>query len=69
MPKSNNSLIATGAGDSSICVFDINREDVPIYNCECHSLRVKRLATATDTPNIFWTAGEDGLVLSVINHS
>jgi WD and tetratricopeptide repeats protein 1 len=28
--------------------------------CNCHSARVKRLATASQTPFVFWSAAEDG---------
>lgn len=63
LPKSGNSIMATGAGDKCIFVFDLNRNSDPIWNCICHRLRVKRLATAVETPFIFWSVGEDGNVL------
>ncbi|XP_013100604.2 WD and tetratricopeptide repeats protein 1 isoform X1 [Stomoxys calcitrans] len=63
MPKFNN-LIATAAADKKILIFDINASE-SLYTCECHSSRVKRLATAPDSPYIFWSAGEDGIVLQL----
>lgn len=35
----------------------------PILHCRCHSGRVKRIATAPDLADMFWSAGEDGLIL------
>ncbi|XP_055918043.1 WD and tetratricopeptide repeats protein 1 [Eupeodes corollae] len=60
LPKSGNSLIASGAADKCIYVFDINRSNEKIFNCNCHLARVKRLATAPDHPYMFWSVGEDG---------
>lgn len=36
---------------------------VPMWQCNCHSVRVKRIATAPETPHLFWSAAEDGYVL------
>lgn len=64
LPKSGDALVATGAGDAKIFVFDLNRNDPsPTWRCQCHKIRVKRLATAPETPFIFWSAAEDGFVL------
>ncbi|XP_055378898.1 WD and tetratricopeptide repeats protein 1 [Condylostylus longicornis] len=65
LPKTNNNLIVSGAADKSIFVFDLNRRnnEVPIWSCQCHWSRVKRLATAPDIPFNFWSAGEDGNIL------
>jgi WD and tetratricopeptide repeat-containing protein 1 len=63
LPKCNNSLIATGAADSHIFVFDVNRHETPIFKCFCHFHRVKRLAVAPDMPDLFWSSAEDGQVL------
>uniref|UniRef100_A0A182SYI2 WD_REPEATS_REGION domain-containing protein n=1 Tax=Anopheles maculatus TaxID=74869 RepID=A0A182SYI2_9DIPT len=64
LPKRNNSLLVTGAGDCKTYVFDINRQnDTPIRHCSCHGQRVKRLATSPRNAHMFWSAGEDGLVL------
>uniref|UniRef100_A0A182R0J6 WD and tetratricopeptide repeats protein 1 n=1 Tax=Anopheles farauti TaxID=69004 RepID=A0A182R0J6_9DIPT len=64
LPKRNNSIIVTGAGDSKTFVFDINRQnDQPIRECTCHIKRVKRLATSPRNVHMYWSAAEDGLVL------
>lgn len=55
--------MATGAADCAIYVFDVNTaapEVAPCWKCHCHQSRVKRLATAVDTPFLFWSASEDG---------
>jgi WD and tetratricopeptide repeats protein 1 len=62
LPMSNNGTLATGAADSKILVFDINRNETPTLRCNCHKSRVKRLATAADQPFMFWSAAEDGYV-------
>lgn len=61
----DGSLIATGAGDGKIFVQGVNTEakHAPLMDCTCHVSRVKRLAMAPDQPLLFWSAGEDGLVL------
>uniref|UniRef100_A0A182VY85 WD and tetratricopeptide repeats protein 1 n=1 Tax=Anopheles minimus TaxID=112268 RepID=A0A182VY85_9DIPT len=65
LPKRSNSLLVTGAGDCKTFVFDINRQNDyhPIRQCSCHTQRVKRLATSPRNVHMFWSAGEDGLVL------
>ncbi|GAB0097419.1 Tetratricopeptide repeat [Sergentomyia squamirostris] len=63
MPKSGNSTVVTGAADGKIYVFDLNRSDSPTWSCRCHSRRVKRLATAPETPFVFWSSAEDGDIL------
>ncbi|XP_049280801.1 WD and tetratricopeptide repeats protein 1 [Anopheles funestus] len=64
LPKRNNSLLVTGAGDCKTFVFDVNRQnDYPIRQCSCHTQRVKRLATSPRNVHMFWSSGEDGLVL------
>ncbi|XP_046426357.1 WD and tetratricopeptide repeats protein 1-like [Neodiprion fabricii] len=62
MPKSNDGILVTGAGDCCIRVHDITVSDT-ILVCSCHKGRVKRIATAPSVPFMFWTAGEDGLIL------
>lgn len=59
------SLIATGAGDCAIYVYDINvsTDIAPIWKCKCHDNRVKRLATVPDNPSLLWSSGEDGNIL------
>lgn len=34
-----------------------------LFTCACHTGRVKRIATATSVPFLFWSAAEDGIVL------
>lgn len=54
LPKSNDTLVATAAADKTIMLFDINTSSESLYTCICHGSRVKRLATAPDSPYIFW---------------
>lgn len=54
LPKHNDALIATAAADKTIMLFDINHSHEAIYTCHCHEARVKRLATAPDSPYVFW---------------
>lgn len=66
LPNSDDTLIATGAADHCIYVFDITRLSEPAspyWKCCCHSQRVKRLATTAENANIFWSSGEDGRIL------
>lgn len=66
LPNTGDTSIATGAADHHIYVFDVNRTsdlETPYWKCSCHSQRVKRLATVAESPNIFWSAGEDGRIL------
>lgn len=68
LPNTGDALIATGAADRCCYVFDVNRStdvSTPCWKCNCHSQRVKRLATVPDSPCIFWSAGEDGRILYV----
>ncbi|XP_054012474.1 WD and tetratricopeptide repeats protein 1-like [Hylaeus anthracinus] len=62
MPKSNDSILVSGAGDSKVRVRDLTLTE-PILICNCHMGRVKRIATASTVPFLFWSAAEDGLVL------
>lgn len=61
LPKSEDTLV-TGAADSKIRVHDITLSDTKLV-CNCHYNRVKRIATAPNTPDTFWSAAEDGLIL------
>ncbi|XP_051158774.1 WD and tetratricopeptide repeats protein 1 [Leptopilina boulardi] len=62
MPKSNDSVLVSGAGDSKIRVHDITLADT-ILACNCHTGRVKRIATAPNIPYLFWSAAEDGIIM------
>ncbi|XP_068146811.1 WD and tetratricopeptide repeats protein 1 [Drosophila tropicalis] len=65
LPKHNNNIVATCAADKFIYVYDINHPNETLYSCNCHLMRAKRLATAPDSPYIFWSAGEDGCILQL----
>lgn len=62
MPKSNDSILVSGAGDNKVRVRDLTLLE-PMLVCHCHIGRVKRIATASTVPFLFWTAAEDGLIL------
>ncbi|CAL7932852.1 unnamed protein product [Xylocopa violacea] len=62
MPKSNDRILVSGAGDGKVRVRDLTLVE-PIFSCNCHIGRVKRIATASTVPYLFWSAAEDGLVL------
>lgn len=62
----NDSLLATAAGDCGVVVqscLEAAPRSSPLLDCSCHVGRVKRLATAPEQPLLFWSAGEDGLVM------
>ncbi|KAH8319967.1 hypothetical protein KR074_010462 [Drosophila pseudoananassae] len=65
LPKHNNNIIATCAADKFIYVYDINHSNETLFACNCHLMRAKRLATAQDSPHVFWSAGEDGCILQL----
>ncbi|KAK1128068.1 hypothetical protein QLX08_000657 [Tetragonisca angustula] len=62
LPKSNDRILVSGAGDGKVRVRDLTLLE-PIFSCNCHIGRVKRIATATTVPFLFWSAAEDGLIL------
>lgn len=62
LPFTNDNLIATCAADAGVRVWDTNAQ-ASIYSKTSHIGRAKRIATAKDSSNVFWSAGEDGLVL------
>ncbi|KAL7296636.1 hypothetical protein TKK_0010055 [Trichogramma kaykai] len=62
MPKSNDSILVTGAGDYKIRVHNISSSDTMLI-CTCHLGRVKRCATAPGVPFLFWSASEDGIIM------
>lgn len=63
LPQSQDSKVATGAGDSYVYIFDVNKSTEPMWACHCHTSRVKRLTTAPENPYMLWSSGEDGYVL------
>lgn len=62
LPDSGDRALVTGAQDARICLLDVPRETV-VQSAAFHFGRVKRLAVALDTPGLFWSAAEDGLVM------
>lgn len=64
MPKSNDRVLVSGAGDCRIRAHDLTFSlSEPIFTCKCHKARIKRIATVPSIPFLFWSAGEDGLFL------
>jgi WD and tetratricopeptide repeats protein 1 len=62
MPFSGDQVILTGAADYKVKVHDLTLNE-PKVVCSCHGSRVKRLATAPNDPNLFWSAAEDGTIM------
>ncbi|XP_066994576.2 WD and tetratricopeptide repeats protein 1 [Anabrus simplex] len=62
LPKSNDSVLVSGAGDCRIRVHDITLNETT-HVCSCHTGRVKRLAIAPNVPYMFWSAAEDGIIM------
>ncbi|KAK9497265.1 hypothetical protein O3M35_004617 [Rhynocoris fuscipes] len=61
MPETNSETLVTGAGDCEVRVHNLLSKEI-VKICTCHTGRVKRLATSPSILNVFWSAGEDGLV-------
>ncbi|XP_034253371.1 WD and tetratricopeptide repeats protein 1-like [Thrips palmi] len=61
MPKTNDSLMVSGAADYMINLHDIKLHET-VSVCSCHTSRVKRLAVCPDCPHLYWSAAEDGTV-------
>lgn len=64
LPNTKDNTVVTGAGDCRVRVHDVNVAETTMI-CSCHAGRVKRLATAPNLPYMFWSAAEDGLIMSV----
>lgn len=62
IPGTSDNLIASAAADCNIFVHDLNK-NLYLHEIYAHSNRVKKLATAQSIPFLFWSCGEDGLVL------
>ena len=62
IPGTSDSLIASAAADCNIFVHDLNK-NLYLHEIYAHSNRVKKLATCQSIPFLFWSCGEDGLVL------
>lgn len=67
MPNRGDSILLTGAADSKIHAYDLEHRNSPIFTCKCHYMRVKRLATAPESPYVFWSSSEDGHILYVVH--
>jgi WD and tetratricopeptide repeat-containing protein 1 len=65
VPYTNDDLLLTCAGDNTVRLHSMKARDIDrcIHFYECHTARVKRLAVTAASPHLFWSAGEDGLVL------
>ena len=61
LPGSDDTLLATGAGDCRVCVINTETGAV-LKNVVGHYGRVKRLTVAADSPGLVWSGGEDGVV-------
>jgi len=62
MPHTNDSILASGAGDCQVRVHDADKgETLHVFTPHCS--RVKRLEVAHSEPHLLWSAGEDGLVM------
>ena len=61
MPETNDHTIVTGAGDYEVRVHNVICKETTRI-CLCHAGRVKRLATAPDQRDVFWSAAEDGII-------
>ena len=58
----HENLLVTAAADSKLILHDLCTHS-HLMVCDCHRQRVKKLATTSHDSNLFWSAGEDGLVL------
>ncbi|VVC32811.1 Hypothetical protein CINCED_3A009379 [Cinara cedri] len=61
IPGHNDDVVATGAGDWTTHTYDVTTGK-QLSVCNCPIGRVKRIAVANDTPNVYWSASEDGIV-------
>jgi len=61
VPGFEESLVASGAGDCMVCVASLET-GLSVASVVGHQGRVKRLATAGDSPGIVWSGSEDGTV-------
>lgn len=61
MPQIGDRIIATAAADAKVQIHTVETQETSqVY--KCHIGRVKRLATAPDTPYMLWSASEDGTI-------
>jgi len=60
--SNRDNLLVTAAGDYKCIVHDIVTHE-QLMICKCHNQRVKKLATQSQDLSVYWSAGEDGLVI------
>ncbi|KAL8159238.1 LOW QUALITY PROTEIN: hypothetical protein V2J09_000775 [Rumex salicifolius] len=69
IPETSDELVASGAGDCEVRVFNISHLSgrqaggiavSPYAHYQCHTKRVKELAVEVGNPNVVWSASEDG---------
>ncbi|PIN00669.1 WD40 repeat protein [Handroanthus impetiginosus] len=69
IPETSNELVASGAGDAEVRLFNLSRLKggglqeggiSPSAIFQCHTRRVKKLAVEVGNPNVVWSASEDG---------
>ncbi|GAB4844926.1 Protein ALTERED SEED GERMINATION 2 [Ancistrocladus abbreviatus] len=69
VPATSDELVASGAGDAEVRVFNLSRLSgrgaeetaiTPSAHFHCHTRRVKKLAVEVGNPNVVWSASEDG---------
>lgn len=61
LPRLGDRIIATAAADAKVQIHTVEtKETSQVY--KCHIGRVKRLATAPNTPYMLWSASEDGTI-------
>ncbi|KAK8696599.1 hypothetical protein V6N13_001732 [Hibiscus sabdariffa] len=69
IPETSDELVASGAGDAEVRLFNLSRLNGRVLNdgtatpsalYQCHTRRVKKLAVEVGNPNVVWSASEDG---------
>ncbi|XP_039010267.1 WD and tetratricopeptide repeats protein 1-like isoform X3 [Hibiscus syriacus] len=69
IPETSDELVASGAGDAEVRLFNFSRLNGRGFNdgaatpsalYQCHTRRVKKLAVEVGNPNVVWSASEDG---------
>ncbi|KAL8162383.1 hypothetical protein V2J09_013872 [Rumex salicifolius] len=69
LPDTSDELVASGAGDCEVRVFNVARSSersaevtptAPLAHFQCHTKRVKKLAVEVGNPHVVWSASEDG---------
>ncbi|XP_039065511.1 WD and tetratricopeptide repeats protein 1-like [Hibiscus syriacus] len=69
IPEAFDELVASGAGDAEVRLFNLSRLNgrelndgaaTPSALYQCHTRRVKKVAVEVGNPNVVWSASEDG---------